>query len=76
MSRAQTTAVRWRAAPARASTTDNGNLIPDVVGLSITDPVGMESAINQIAGVVTVGLFARAGFRRLAHWATGGVKTV
>lgn len=39
--------------------TDNGNWILDVHGLRITDPVGLESALNQIAGVVTVGLFAQ-----------------
>ena len=38
--------------------TDNGNHIVDVHGLRIEDPVSMESAINQITGVVTVGLFA------------------
>jgi ribose 5-phosphate isomerase A len=38
--------------------TDNGNLILDVHGLRITDPVGLENRINQIVGVVTVGLFA------------------
>ena len=38
--------------------TDNGNHILDVHGLRITDPVGLESAINQVVGVVTVGLFA------------------
>ena len=38
--------------------TDNGNHILDLHGLHITDPVGLESAINQIVGVVTVGLFA------------------
>ncbi|MFN9480202.1 MAG: ribose-5-phosphate isomerase RpiA [Betaproteobacteria bacterium] len=41
--------------------TDNGNLILDVHGLSITDPVGMETRINQIAGMVTNGLFAARG---------------
>jgi ribose 5-phosphate isomerase A len=39
--------------------TDNGNHILDVHGLSIDDPPAMESELNQIAGVVTVGLFAR-----------------
>jgi ribose 5-phosphate isomerase A len=39
--------------------TDNGNWILDVHGLRITDPVGLESTLNQIAGVVTVGLFAQ-----------------
>jgi ribose 5-phosphate isomerase A len=39
--------------------TDNGNHILDVHDLSITDPVALESALNQIPGVVTVGLFAQ-----------------
>lgn len=39
--------------------TDNGNWILDVHGLAITDPVGMERDLNQIPGVVSVGLFAR-----------------
>ena len=38
--------------------TDNGNHILDVHDLRITDAVGLESAINQIVGVVTSGLFA------------------
>ena len=39
--------------------TDNGNLILDVHGLQILDPVDLETRLNQIAGVVTNGLFAR-----------------
>ncbi len=39
--------------------TDNGNAILDVHGLSIVDPVALESALNQLPGVVTNGLFAR-----------------
>jgi len=39
--------------------TDNGNWILDVHGLAITDPVGMERELNQVPGVVSVGLFAR-----------------
>jgi ribose 5-phosphate isomerase A len=39
--------------------TDNGNHILDVHDLNITDPVALESALNQIPGVVTVGLFAQ-----------------
>jgi len=39
--------------------TDNGNWILDVHGLSITDPVALEAALNQVPGVVSVGLFAR-----------------
>jgi ribose 5-phosphate isomerase A len=38
--------------------TDNGNHILDVHELRITDPVDLEARINQITGVVTVGLFA------------------
>lgn len=38
--------------------TDNGNYILDVSGLNIVEPLTMESAINDIAGVVTVGIFA------------------
>ena len=39
--------------------TDNGNLILDVHNLSIVDPLALERDINQIPGVVSVGLFAR-----------------
>lgn len=45
----------WR----EAVVTDNGNWVLDLHGLSITDPPALEAAINQIPGVVTVGLFAR-----------------
>jgi ribose 5-phosphate isomerase A len=38
--------------------TDNGNHILDLHDLHISDPVALENAINQITGVVTVGLFA------------------
>jgi ribose 5-phosphate isomerase A len=44
----------WRA----GTVTDNGNHILDVHGLQIADPQGLEATINQITGVVTVGLFA------------------
>ena len=39
--------------------TDNGNWILDIHGLAIVDPLALETAINQIPGVVSVGLFAR-----------------
>jgi ribose 5-phosphate isomerase A len=39
--------------------TDNGNHILDVHGLRITDPVALERELNQVTGIVTVGLFAR-----------------
>ena len=38
--------------------TDNGNHILDVHGLTIADPVALERDLNQLAGIVTVGLFA------------------
>jgi ribose 5-phosphate isomerase A len=40
-------------------TTDNGNWILDIHGLAISRPVELERDLNQIAGVVSVGLFAQ-----------------
>ncbi len=45
----------WR----QGITTDNGNWLLDIHGLRITDPVATETTLNQIPGVVSVGLFAR-----------------
>lgn len=45
----------WR----QGVTTDNGNWLLDIHGLHITDPVALETTLNQIPGVVSVGLFAR-----------------
>ena len=39
--------------------TDNGNVVLDVHNLRIVDPVGLERELNQVPGVVSVGLFAR-----------------
>lgn len=55
--------------------TDNGNIILDVRGLAIVDPAGLETEINQIAGVVTVGLFARRPADVLLLGTAGGVET-
>jgi ribose 5-phosphate isomerase A len=55
--------------------TDNGNVILDVAGLRITDPVGLEQTINNIPGVVSVGLFARRGADVLLLGSPEGVKT-
>jgi ribose 5-phosphate isomerase A len=55
--------------------TDNGNLILDVHGLSITDPVALEERINQIVGVVTNGLFAQRGADVLLLAGKDGVQT-
>lgn len=57
-------------------TTDNGNIILDVRGLSITDPTALETEINQIVGVVTNGLFARRGADVALLAEAGGVRTL
>lgn len=41
--------------------TDNGGMILDVAGLAIADPLALEAQINQIVGVIAVGLFASRG---------------
>jgi len=56
--------------------TDNGNVILDVSGLSITDPQALESRINDVAGVVTVGLFALAGASVALLATQDGVRTL
>jgi ribose 5-phosphate isomerase A len=56
--------------------TDNGNLILDVAGLAIPDPVALESAVDGIVGVVTNGLFARRGADVLLLGTPGGVRTL
>lgn len=57
-------------------TTDNGNLIIDVAGLTILDPVELEGIINNITGVVSVGLFARRGADVLLLGTSGGVRSL
>jgi len=56
--------------------TDNGNVILDVRGLSILNPVDLETTINQIPGVVTNGLFARRGADVLLLGTDKGVETL
>ncbi|MES2886265.1 MAG: ribose-5-phosphate isomerase RpiA [Pseudomonadota bacterium] len=56
--------------------TDNGNWIIDLHGLAISDPVGLERNINQIPGVVTVGLFARRRADVLILGGAGGIRTI
>lgn len=56
--------------------TDNGGHLLDVAGLSITDPVALESQINQIIGVIAVGLFARRGANVCLLGTGEGVKTL
>jgi ribose 5-phosphate isomerase A len=57
-------------------TTDNGNMVLDVWGLSILNPVELETAINNVTGVVTNGLFARRGADVLLLGTKNGVKTL
>lgn len=59
----------------RDFTTDNGNIILDVHGLTISDPIAMEAKINQIVGVVTNGLFAARPADVLLLATSEGVKT-
>jgi ribose 5-phosphate isomerase A len=56
--------------------TDNGNLILDVHDLTISDPAALERMINQIAGVVTVGLFAVRPADLLLMGTAHGVETL
>ena len=56
--------------------TDNGNHILDVHGLSISDPLALENTINQITGVVTVGLFAKRPADVLILGTDSGVRTL
>ena len=55
---------------------DNGNVILDVAGLAIVDPFTLEDRINGIAGVVTVGLFARRGADVILLGSDRGVETI
>ena len=64
----------WRVKDGKAVVTDNGNWILDVRGLTIANPTDLESTINQIAGVVTNGLFARRGADVLLLAAAEGVQ--
>ncbi len=57
-------------------TTDNGNIILDIHGMEIIDPVAMENRINQIPGVVTNGLFAIRPADVLILGGAAGVKTL
>jgi ribose 5-phosphate isomerase A len=56
--------------------TDNGCMIIDMVGLKIADPVALEAQINNIVGVVTVGLFAQRGANVALLGTEEGVKTL
>lgn len=68
--------VRSRGLPVlrKGFVTDNGNAIIDVHNLSITNPPDVEARFNQIAGVVTVGIFAQRPADVILVAEDGGVK--
>lgn len=61
---------RWR----QGFVTDNGGHILDVHGLKIADPVKWETELNQLAGVVSVGLFAQRPADVVLVASPGGVR--
>ena len=68
--------LRLKAGTNDAFITDNGGELIDVAGLQIADPVGLEAQINQIVGVIAVGLFARRGADVCLLGPADGVKTL
>lgn len=63
---------RWR----ENFITDNGNIILDIHGLEIDDAPALENRINQIAGVVSVGLFANRAADVLILGSDNGVRMI
>jgi ribose 5-phosphate isomerase A len=57
-------------------TTDNGNIILDVHNMEIMEPVKLEQELNNIPGVVTVGLFARRPADVLLLGTEDGIKKI
>ena len=72
----KTTRADLNQTPSEPFVTDNGGWILDVAGLQIANPVQMESQINQIAGVITVGLFAKEKANVLLVSNTTGVSRI
>jgi ribose 5-phosphate isomerase A len=68
--------LRLKAGSDEAFVTDNGGNILDVAGLAITDPKGLEATINQIVGVIAVGLFAARGADVCLLGTPDGVRTL
>ncbi|MCZ6897211.1 MAG: ribose-5-phosphate isomerase RpiA [Betaproteobacteria bacterium] len=56
--------------------TDNGNVILDIHGLQILNPVELETNLNQITGIVTNGLFARRGANVLLLGTDKGIRMI
>ncbi len=71
----QLTRLGGRASLREDFVTDNGNLILDVRNLDLINPVRMERDINQIAGVVTCGLFAARAADVVLVASESGIKT-
>ncbi len=68
--------LRTKPGSEQAFITDNGGEIIDVAGLQITDPRALEETINQIVGVIAVGLFAQRGADVCLLGTGEGVKTL
>jgi ribose 5-phosphate isomerase A len=68
--------LRLKPGTEQAFITDNGGEIIDVAGLQITDPIALEQQINQIVGVIAVGLFASRGADVCLLGTSEGVKTL
>ena len=66
----------WRIKNDKAVVTDNGNWILDVHGMTISEPTELETRLNQIAGVVTNGLFAMRGADIALLASIDGVQTL
>ena len=56
--------------------TDNGNIIIDVYGLTITDALGLEDHLNSVPGVVTNGIFSHQGADVVLMGTPSGVETI
>jgi ribose 5-phosphate isomerase A len=56
--------------------TDNGNIILDVHGFDIVEPIKLEQSLNNIVGVVTNGLFAARGADVLLLGGANGVRRI
>ena len=69
-------ALGGRAALRQGVLTDNGHPVLDVQGLTITDPLALETEINQWPGVVTVGIFARHRAQLCLLGTQGGVRSL
>ena len=68
--------LRLKPGTEEAFVTDNGGYLLDVSGLSITEPKALEAQVNQIVGVIAVGLFAARGANVCLLGTAEGVKTL